>query len=83
MSVQLASEIWGLVRDMLPYDDREQVAEGLVGILMDHGFDLDDICYEFTGDVVVQEALRYYSEETELDEPEDYDNYSDDEENYD
>lgn len=68
MSVQLAAEIWGLVRDALPYDDREQLAEGLVGILVDQGFDLDDICYEFTGDVEVEEAIKYYTDDVDAEE---------------
>jgi hypothetical protein len=65
MSVRLAAEIWGLVRDALPYDDREQLAEGLVGILVDQGFDLDDISYEFTGDVEVEDAIKYYTDDVD------------------
>ena len=68
MSVQLAAELWVLVRDALPYDDREQLAEGIVGILVDHGFDLDDIRYEFTGDIDVEEAIKFYTDDVEVEE---------------
>jgi hypothetical protein len=80
MSVQLAAEIWGLVRDALPYDDREQIAEGLVGILVDNGFDLDDISYEFTGDVEIEDAIKYYADDVEAEE--EYEDSSEEDEDW-
>lgn len=77
MSVQLAAEIWRLVRESIPYDDREQLADGLVSILMDQGFDLDDIKYEFDGDSDVNDAIKYYADDTESDY--DYEDYKEDE----
>ncbi len=79
MSVQLAAEIWSLVRDALPYDDREQLADGLVGILVDHGFDCDDIAYEFTGDAEVEIAIKYYIDDLESEEYDEEDSNEDDE----
>lgn len=73
MSVRLASEIWNLVRESLPYDERNQLAEGLVGILMEYEYDLDDIRYEFT-DLDVQDAVKLYADETETE----YDDYPED-----
>lgn len=75
MSVRLASEIWNLVYESIPHDERSQIAEGLVGILMEHEYDLDDIRYEFT-DLDVQDAVKLYADETESE----YDDYSEDDE---
>jgi hypothetical protein len=80
MSVQLAAEIWGLVRDALPYDDREQLADGLVGILVDQGFDLDDISYEFTGDAEVEDAIKYYTDDVEAED--EYEDSSEEDEDW-
>lgn len=73
MSVQLAAEIWGLVRDALPEEDVEQLADSLVGILVDSGFDLDDIRYEFSDDTDIQDAIKYYADDVEGEDAEDYD----------
>lgn len=78
MSVQLAAEIWNLVRESVPYDDREQLADSLVGILVDHGVDLDDIKYEFNNDSDVLEALKYYVEDAEAEEEDYSEDYGDD-----
>lgn len=79
MSVQLASDIWKLVRESIPYDEREQLADSLVGILVDHGFDLDDVKYEFDDDHEVSDAIKYYAEDTEDEESDDYHPYDEDE----
>lgn len=79
MSVQLASDIWKLVSESIPYDEREQLADSLIGILVDHGFDLDDVKYEFDDDQDVLDAIKYYAEDTEDEESEDYDSYDEDE----
>lgn len=63
MTVQLAAEIWNLLRDSVPYDDREQVADSLVGIMVDHGYDAAEIREEFAGDSEVLKALQYYAYE--------------------
>lgn len=76
MSVSLAAEIWNLVRDALPEEDVEQLADGLVGILVDSGFDLDDIRYEFSGDSEVETAIKWYADDVETD-VEDADDYGD------
>lgn len=78
MSVQMAAEIWTLMRESVPYDDREQLADSLVGILMDHGFDLDDISYEFNDDADVQDAIKFYREDND-EEVDEYEKYSDEE----
>lgn len=72
MSVQLAAEIWSIVRENIPYDDREQLADSLVGVLVDHGYDLDDIRHEFTDDSEIQDAIKFYADEGETEDDDDY-----------
>lgn len=64
MSIQLASELWSLVRESLTDEDREQIAESLVGILIDHGYDLEDIREEFV-DSDIKQAVKYFADEDE------------------
>ncbi len=75
MSVRLVSEIWNLVNESIPHDERAQIAEELVGILMEHEYELDDIRYEFT-DMHIQDAVKLYADENETE----YDDYSEDDE---
>lgn len=83
MSVELAGEIWKLVRESVPYDDREQVADSLVGILVEHGIDAADIKYEFSDDREVLQALKWYTDEEELtDEDDSYSSDGEEEEDW-
>lgn len=80
MSVQLAAEIWSLVRESIPYDDREHLADSLVSMLVDQGFDLDDIKYEFDNDSDVQDAIKYYIDDEDSEyEREEYSDEDEDE----
>lgn len=73
MSVQLASELWNLVRDSVNEDVVSELAESFVAILLDHGHDLDDIKYEFD-DENIQDAIKFYADEEVQDESdEEYD----------
>lgn len=81
MSVQLAAEIWNLVRESVDYEQREDLVTNLVGIMIDHGCDLDDISYEFSIDEDVQKAVKYYRDEVEIEDNEymEYDDEDSDE----
>lgn len=78
MSVQLANELWNLVRDSINEDVMPELAESFVAILLDHGHDLDDIKYEFD-DENIQEAIKFYADEETEEESEDSD-YDDEQE---
>ena len=83
MSIQLAAEIWNSVRESVSYDEREELASNVVGIMIDHGCDLDDISHELRTDEDIQKAVNYYRDEVESeDNDEDYDYYQDDDEDY-
>lgn len=82
MSVELANEIWKLVRESIPYDDREQVADTLVGILVDYGIEPAEIRQEFTGDKEVLAALKYYGEDDATYDEDEYGTDSDGDEDW-
>lgn len=77
MSLPLVAEIWNLVRECLPYDDREQITDNMVGIMMEHGYDFEEIVDAFDGDKEIKNAVKYYREESE-DIESDYDEDDDD-----
>ena len=84
-TLAVVSEIWTLVHDHLPEHDVPDLAEGLVGLLLDHNFDLDDIRETFETDGDIMDAVEYfgeYAEDTEAEydrETEDYYSDEDDE----
>lgn len=80
MSVQLAVELWNLIKDSIPYDDRDQLADSFVGIMVDHGYDLEEIRDEFINDSEIIQAVKYYvSNENESYEENKYDDSYEDE----
>lgn len=76
---QLASEIWSELKRYINTVDRDEAAETLVAVLVDHDIDADDIRDAFKGDSEVKRALTSYLDDA--DESEEYDEeYEDDDE---
>ena len=76
---QLASEIWSELKRYINTVDRDEAAETLVAVLVDHDIDADDIRDAFKGDIEVKRALTSYLDDA--DESEEYDEeYEDDDE---
>lgn len=74
----LASEIWSELKRYINTVDRDEAAETLVAVLVDHDIDADDIRDAFKGDSEVKRALTSYLDDA--DESEEYDEeYEDDE----
>jgi len=75
---QLASEIWSELKRYINTVDRDEAAETLVAVLVDHDIDADDIRDAFKGDSEVKRALTSYLDDA--DESEEYEEeYEDDE----
>jgi len=75
---QLASEIWSELKRYINTVDRDEAAETLVAVLVDHDIDADDIRDAFKGDSEVKRALTSYLDDTD-DETEYDEEYEDDE----
>ena len=78
MSVELAKEIWDELRRYVNTVDRNEAAETLVSVLIDHDVDADDVRSVFKTDSEVKRALAsYLKDHEEIDE---HDEDEDDEE---
>ena len=75
----LASEIWSELKRYINTVDRDEAAETLVSVLVDHDIDADDIRDAFKGDGEIKRALASYLDDAD-EEAEEYDEeYEDDE----
>ena len=75
----LASEIWSELKRYINTVDRDEAAETLVSVLIDHDIDADDIRDAFKGDAEIKRALVSYLDDAD-EEAEEYDEeYEDDE----
>lgn len=81
MSVELVKEVWAELKRYVNTVDREEAAENLVSLLVDHDVDTEDIRVAFKSDSDVKAALVHYLrddiEDDEDDEEEDEDYYDD------
>lgn len=75
--LSIAAEVWGIVKPALSSIDRETFAHEVVGMLIDHGFELDDIQHEFKTDKSMQQAIKFHSDDESVDD--DWSQLSDDE----
>ena len=75
MHSDIASEIWNELKRYINTVDREEAADVLVSLLIDHDEDADDIKSAFKGDVEIKRALTSYiqNEEEEYEEEDDED----------
>jgi hypothetical protein len=81
MTSQVASEIWSELKRYVNTVDRDEAAETLVAVLIDHDESAEDIRDAFKGDPEVKRALAAYldtdkSYEDDEDVDEDLDNYN-------
>lgn len=86
MTVDLASVLWSEVKAFIPSIDRQEAAEVVVSVLVDHDVDIDDIRQEFRGDSNIKAALAQYLKDHDdgYDDEDDEDDYTyDDEEDED
>ena len=79
MTVDLASVIWSEVKSFIPSIDRQEAAEIVVSVLVDHDVDIEDIRQEFKGDSDIKKALAQYVKDHEDDA---YDEDEDDDDDY-
>jgi hypothetical protein len=87
MKLDLIAEIWNMTKDSLMANDRDAIAENLIGILIDHDFSPIDIKSVFRDDYDITSALKAYVDDAvEFEEEEsEYEEYrdEDDSDNYD
>lgn len=80
MSVELVKEVWSELKRYVNTVDREEAAENLVSLLVDHDIDTEDIRVAFKSDSDVKAALAHYlRDDVEDDDDDDEYGYDDDE----
>ena len=87
MTVDLANVLWSEVKSFIPSIDRQEAAEIVVSVLVDHDVDVEDIRQEFKGDSDIKKALAQYvkdhdHDDDDEDDDEDYRYNDDDEDDY-
>lgn len=80
MSLTLISEAWEALRQHIQLADKSDAADSLVNLLIDHGYDVDEIKENFRGDKDIANALVYFSEQEEYEEDFEDEDTSDDDE---
>jgi len=84
MSLNLISEVWALLRDSVPSDDRPAIAKSVIELLMDQGYDLTDMAFEFSGDSYLKSAVKFYADDVDEEDVDPYkDDWSDDDDDQD
>ena len=78
MSVELASDLWGEIKRYISAVDREEAADMVVSLLIDHDYDTSEIKSAFKGDADIKRALASHADHEESYEDEDDDIYDDD-----
>jgi len=79
MSIEVVAELWSELKRYVNTVDREEAAESVVSVLIDHDHDADEIRSAFKGDADIKHALTTYvgdttdTDEEELDEEDDSD----------
>ena len=82
MSSIVASEVWNELKRYVNTVDRQEAAETLVAVLIDHDEDVEDIRNAFKHDSDVKRALTaYLDNDKHYDEDEDIDEDIDDDDN--
>jgi len=80
MSLTLISEAWDALRQHIQMADKSDAADTLVNLLIDNGYDVDEIKENFRGDKDIANALVYFSEQDDYIEDYEDDNLTDDDE---
>ena len=80
MSLTLISEAWDALRQHIQLADKSDAADTLVNLLIDNGYDVDEIKENFRGDKDIANALVYFSEQDDYTEDYEDDDLTDDDE---
>lgn len=78
MSLSIISEFWYAITDYIDSDNRAEAIHSFIVMLVDQGYDLDDIADEFEKDREVMKQIKLAKDDLEEeDDEEDSDYYSD------
>lgn len=78
MYSEFAAELWNEFKNLINPVDREQAADILVSMLIDHDENIEDVKKAFKGDELIKHSLIYQNDEDLDDADDDYDDYVND-----
>jgi len=83
MSLNLICEVWDAMRNHIDFNDRSQAAAELVDLLIDDGYEADEIKDAFRGSKEIITAVKEYLDVHESEEfNEDFDEFDDEDEEW-
>jgi hypothetical protein len=79
------ADVWNLLGEYVNPDERAQLADSVIMLLLEQDYELDDLRAAFDGDSDMIDAIKFYSEEAAEDYATDgeYDDLEYDEDEYD
>jgi hypothetical protein len=79
------ADVWNLLGEYVNPDERAQLADSVVMLLLEQDYELDDLRAAFDGDSDMIDAIKFYSEEAaeDYDTDGEYDDLEYDEDEYD
>lgn len=83
MSLDFVAEVWDALRSHIDFNERTDAADTLVNLLIENNYEADEIKECFRGDKEIAKALKYYAEQHEVEEYEDFDEDEDQDEDWD
>jgi hypothetical protein len=79
------ADVWNLLGEYVNPDERAQLADSVIMLLLEQDYELDDLRAAFDGDSDMIDAIKFYSEEAaeDYDTDSEYDDLEYDEDEYD
>jgi hypothetical protein len=79
------ADVWNLLGEYVNPDERAQLADSVIMLLLEQDYELDDLRAAFDGDGDMIDAIKFYSEEAaeDYDTDSEYDDLEYDEDEYD
>lgn len=83
MELDLANELWIELRRFISTGDRQDAVDSLVNLLVEQGYDAEDLRTAFKGDSEVKRAItEYFGDDGSDDEDEEEEEYEDFDQDY-
>lgn len=61
-------QVWVILKDRIPVEERDEVASDIVLYLMDQGYELDDMSYQFADDRHLLSSVKFYADDADAEE---------------
>jgi len=73
MSLDFVVEVWDALRSHIDFNERKDAADTLINLLIENNYEAGEIKNSFRGDKEIAVALKYYADQHDAEEYEEYD----------